>query len=87
MNILEELWNGSLCQISQNEYRTDEYQDLAVLFERNENNLLHTLNDSQKEDLQKLQDVIEEMRSIAECSAFITGFRLAVRLMAASLGG
>ncbi len=78
MNILEELWHGCLCPISQDDYRTDEYQDLVVLFDRNEEKLLQTLNSNQKEDLQKLLDVIEEMRNIAECSAFITGFRLAV---------
>ncbi len=84
MNILEELWNGNLCPISQELYHGEDYRHLVHLYERNENKLLPTLNDSQKEDLQKMEALIEEMRNIAECSAFMTGFRLAVQLMSAS---
>ncbi len=86
MNILEELWNGELCPAAREQFRTEAYRELVRLYHRNEEKLLPTLNDAQKEDLQKMGDLAEEMRGIAECNAFITGFRLAVRLMAASLG-
>ncbi len=86
MNILEALWNGELCPISQDHYRTDDYRDLVRLYARNEEKLLPTLNSAQREDLQKMQDLVEEQRNIAECSAFITGFRLAVQLMSAACG-
>ncbi len=85
MHILEELWNGNLCPISQDDYRTDDYRNLLLLYQRNEEKLLTTLNDTQKEYIQKQQDLIDEMRNITECNAFISGFRLAVQLMAASV--
>ncbi len=62
----------------------EEYRDLIRLYEQNQGRLLPTLNDTQKEDLQKMQDLTDEMQRIAECSAFITGFRLAVQFMAVS---
>ncbi len=49
--------------------------------------LVETLNDSQKDRLQRMKDVVDEMQGITECGAFITGFKLAVQLMAASLVG
>ncbi len=48
MNILEELWNGNLCPISQEYHRRDDYRGLVLLYERNEIKLLPTLNDMQK---------------------------------------
>ncbi len=86
MNILEELWNGELCPVAREQFRTEAYRELVRLYQRNEEKLLPTLNDAQKEDLQKMVDLAEKMRGIAECNAFITGFRLAVRLMVASVG-
>ncbi len=84
MQILEELWNGNICPIAQPPYRSRDYQQLVALYERCENTLFPTLNDTQKDDLQKMQELAGEMRSIAECSAFISGFRLGVQLMSAS---
>ncbi len=66
-------------------YRIEEHRNLVRLFERVENQLKATLNDSQKDELQKLKDLGDEMQMITECGAFIMGFRLAVQLMAASL--
>ncbi len=85
MNILEELWNGDICPICWDGYRCEDYRDLVRLYERNEEKLLPTLQDSQRDSLQKMQDLVEEMRNIAECSAFISGFRLGIQLMAASV--
>ncbi len=86
MDILEALWNGELCPIAQEQFRTEDYQELMQLYERNQRKLLPTLNDPQKEDLGKMEDLLEEMRRIGECNAFITGFRLAVQLMTAAVG-
>ncbi len=86
MDILEALWNGELCPISQEQFRRSDYRELVQLYERNKGKLLPTLNDTQKEDLQKMEDLVEEQRNIAECNAFITGFRLAVQLMVGAVG-
>ncbi len=85
MSILEALWRGQLCPVAQADYRDAEYRALVALYERNEKKLLPTLNQQQQEDLQKMQESKEEMERIAECGAFVNGFRLAVQLMAASV--
>ncbi len=84
MSILEELWNGTICPIAQDNYRTGEYRDFVKFYERNEGKLVPALNAAQKDELEKMQECAQGMRSIAECSAFVTGFRLAVQFMTAS---
>ncbi len=85
MRILEEFWYGNIQPQEQDSYRIEEHRDLVKLYEYNEQLLTETLNDGQKDRLQRMKDVVEEMQDITECGAFITGFRLAVQLMAASL--
>ncbi len=85
MKILEEFWHGNIQPQEQDSYRIEEHRDLVKLYEYNEQLLMETLNDGQKDRLQRMKDVVEEMQGIAECSAFITGFKLAVQLMTASL--
>ncbi len=85
MQILEDLWYGRICPIENRNERDDAYQELVDLLERNKKKLLPTLNQTQQEDLQKMQDLWEEMNRASECSAFITGFRLAVQLITASV--
>ncbi len=85
MNILEELWNGTICPIATQDYRSTDYREFVQLFERNEERLLPTLNGCQTDTLQKMQALMEEMRNIAECGAFLSGFRLGVQLMVASV--
>ncbi len=84
MHILEELWNGNIQPADRTIYRAEEYRELVRLYERNENRLLATLNDGQKEDLQKTKDLTEEMQGICECGAFIVGFQLAGQLLGSS---
>ncbi len=76
---------AGFCPIENANDRDDAYRKLVDLLERNEKKLLSTLNQTQQEDLQKMQDLWEEMNRVSECSAFITGFRLAVQLMTASV--
>ncbi len=87
MTTLEDLWYGNIQPQEQDCYRLEEHKDLVRLFERVENQLKATFNDSQKEELEKLKDLIGEMQLITECGAFIAGFRLGVQLMAESLTG
>ncbi len=85
MNILEELWNGQICPSAHADYRNEELLELAVLYERNEKELVAALNDLQKENLKKMQELQEEVGYISNCAAFISGFRLAVQLMSSSV--
>ncbi len=84
MDILEDLWNGKICPIEQVNDCHDEYRNLVALLARNEEKLLFAASPQQREDYQRIKDLWEEMGRIAECDAFAKGFRLAVRLVAAS---
>lgn len=86
MKILEDLWYGNICPIEQAGYRSEDCKTLLELFNRNGTKLESTLNDDEKETLEKMRDCWMEMQQYAECGAFITGFRLAVQLMTASAG-
>ncbi len=85
MNILADLWYGNISPNEQGFYWTEECKDLLELYTRNKEKLLVTLNADEKETLEKIADCWEELEQYAECGAFITGFRLAVQLMAASM--
>lgn len=87
MTTLEDLWYGNISPNKQDSYWADEYKDLLELFTRNSDKLSATLNAEEKETLEKIHDCWQEMQQYAECGAFITGFRLAVQLMAESLTG
>ncbi len=87
MTTLEDLWYGNISQNEQGSYWSEECKDLLELYNRNSDNLSATLNADEKKTLEKMHDCWLEMQQYAECGAFITGFRLAVRLMAESLTG
>ncbi len=85
MSILEDLWYGQLCPISDTDCRDGEYRHLITLWENNEKKLLATLSQQQREEFEKLKDLWDEMDRMSQCAAFVTGFRLAVQIMAASV--
>lgn len=85
MEILEDLWNGQIRPALEPGYQDEEYHDLEKLFASNEDKLRPTLNQAQQEDLQKMKAIWEDMERISQCAAFIKGFQLAVRIMAASV--
>ncbi len=87
MNILAELWFGNVTPGEQEGYWTEERKDLATLCQRNADKLAATLNDDEKQALERLRDCHLEMQQYAECNAFVIGFRLGVQLMAASMAG
>ena len=49
--------------------------------DRNRNDLSETLTDKQLETLEKYDEAMNEMHSLAEVEAFSCGFRLGVRLV------
>ena len=48
---------------------------------RSRDELSETLNDKQQETLEKYDEALNEMHSLAEVEAFSYGFRLGIRLM------
>lgn len=83
MNILEELWYGN---IEPSEYDTSpepEYKELLQLISRNEDKLLATMTEEQKELFSRYTDCVREFQAMAECLMFQNSFRLGARMMLA----
>ena len=81
MTLLEDLWYGN---VNPNEAILTEnkrYKHLLSLMGRNRDELAETLTDKQQETLEKYDEAMNEMHSLAEVEAFSYGFRLGVRLM------
>lgn len=87
MNILEEFWYGN---IEPSEYDTSpdsEYKELLHLISRNEDKLLATMTDTQKELFSRYTDCVREYQTMAECLLFQNSFRLGARMMMEILAG
>jgi hypothetical protein len=84
MKILDELWYGNISPLEQCTRGDKRLKELLKLVARNREELDGTLTDKQKETLEKFEECMNEMHSIAERGAFSYGFRLGVRLMAES---
>ena len=81
MRILEELWYGN---IEPTEYDSDaskEYREALRLISRNEEKLLATMTDEQKELFSRYTDVVREYQTIAECLLFQNSFKLGARMI------
>ena len=81
MKIIEDLYFGRISPYEMNISTAPEYQKLKALADRNEDLLMETLSDEQKELLDKLTECITDISSISERDMFIAGFRLGVNLM------
>lgn len=81
MRILEELWYGN---IEPTEYDSDaskEYREALRLISRNEEKLLATMTDEQKELFSRYTDVVREYQTMAECLLFQNSFKLGARMI------
>ena len=81
MNILEELWYGNIEPAEYDISPSKEYKELLQLISRNEDTLLATMTDEQKELFTKYADCVQEHQVMAENFLFQNGFRLAARIM------
>ena len=81
MSILEDLYCG---RITPHEHRIEpesEYENLLRYIIDHEDDLKSTLTDQQKEIFEKYKDCRAEVESLTEVEAFISGFKLATRIM------
>lgn len=81
MRILEEFWFGN---IEPAEYATTtckEYKEMLQLITRNEDKLLATMTDEQKELFSRYTDSVREFQTTAECLLFQNSFKLGARMM------
>ena len=81
MNILEELWYGNLDPAEYDACPDEENKELVRLISRNEEKLLATMTDAQKELFTRYQDCVREHQALAECLLFQNSFRMGVKLM------
>lgn len=81
MTLLEDLWYGNVNPHESILTENRQYKHLLSLMGRNRDELSETLNDKQSETLEKYDEAVNEMHSLAEVEAFSYGFRLGVRLM------
>ena len=83
MNILEELWYGNIEPAEYDVSPSKEYKELLQLISRNEDKLVATMTDEQKELFTKYADCVREYQVMAECMLFQNSFRLGARMMLA----
>ena len=82
MDIIRELWYGNVAPFEQCTRGDKQMKELLSLMARNRDELGEGLTKKQKETLEKFEEALNEMHSIAERDAFSYGLRLGIRLMA-----
>ena len=83
-NILTELWYGNVAPWEQSNRLDREYKELTELLCRNRDRLTEGLTEAQKELLDKYDDCQNELNAKTEKNAFVQGFCLGTRLLAAA---
>ena len=81
MKVLEEFWYGNIEPAEYDASPSKEYKELLRLINRNEEALLTTMTDGQKEIFSRYQDCVREFQSIAECLLFQSSFKLGAKIM------
>ena len=83
MNILEEIWYGNIEPAEYDTSPSKEYKQMLQLISRNEDKLLATMTDAQKELFTKYTDCVRDYQVMAECMLFQNSFRLGAKMMLA----
>ena len=79
-SILEELFYGNICPSTDCRSDDKEVKKLRGYIADHHENLLKTLNDEQKEILEKFNDCYDELTDINEREIFVYAFRLGMRI-------
>ena len=80
-NILEEFWYGNLDPAEYDANTSKEYKEIVRLISRNEEKLLATMTEEQKELFSRYTDCVREHQTMAECLLSQNSFRLDGRMM------
>lgn len=81
-SIIEELYYGNIAASERSCRRSGEYAHILQLVAHNEEKLMETLTEAQKETFRKFKDNAFELSSLTEVTAFTLGFKLGLRLTA-----
>ena len=84
-SIIEELYYGNVLPFERRAPRGGEYARIIKYLSRNEEGLLETLTEAQKEIFEKFHDCWSEYASLAEEAIFAYAFKLGGRLMLETL--
>ena len=84
-SILEELFYGNICPNTDCRSQDKETKQLMGYIADHHDNLLSTLNDQQKEILEKFDDCYNELSDINEREIFSYAFKLGMRIAIAAL--
>ena len=79
-SILEELFYGNICPNTDCRSHDKETKQLMGYIADHHDNLLSTLNDRQKETLEKFDDCYNELTDINEREIFSYAFKLGMRI-------
>ena len=79
-SILEELFYGNICPNTDGRSHDKETKQLMGYIADHHDNLLSTLNDQQKELLEKFDDCYNELTDINEREIFSYAFKLGMRI-------
>lgn len=79
-SILEELFYGNICPNTDCRSRDKETKQLMGYIADHHDNLLSTLNEQQKELLEKFDDCYNELTDINERDIFSYAFKLGMRI-------
>ncbi len=80
-SILEELFYGNICPNTDCRSHDKETKQLMGYIADHHDNLLATLNDQQKEILEKFDDCYNELTDINEREIFLYAFKLGAGIM------
>lgn len=83
MSILEEFWYGNIEPSEYDASPSKEYKEILRLISQNEDKLLATMTDAQKELFSRYMDCVREFQAMAECLLFQKSFCLGARMMMA----
>ena len=81
MNILEEFRYGNLDPAEYDANPSKEYKELVRLISKNEEKLLATMTEEQKDLFSRYTDCVREYQAMALCLLFQNSFRLGGRMM------
>ena len=81
-SIIEELYYGNVLPFERRMPKSGEYSHIMKLLTRNEEELLKTLTEAQKEIFEKFKANQAELNGIDEVTSFAIGFKIGLRLAA-----
>ena len=81
-SIIEELYYGNVLPFERHTPRNGEYPRIVKHMSCNEESLIETLTEEQKEIFEKFKANVAELNGIEESTTFAIGFKLGLRLAA-----